>query len=113
MKMIFLNKLFLSVLCWRIIFLSAGPMTDLKYPDRNLLPIFNGKAPKEHYSATLPCNIAQKSRSVYHHLHICFDGSMHAGVLFMQDHIKNICKDVNNNNTNPIPKKLGHCTNCE
>ncbi len=29
---------------------DTGPTTDLKYPDRNLLPILSGKVPKQHCS---------------------------------------------------------------
>ncbi len=43
--------------CQRATRWDTGPTTDLKYPNRNLLPIFNGK---------VPSNVAQKSCHVYH-----------------------------------------------
>jgi len=41
---------------------DTRPTTDLKYPDKNVLPILNAS-----FQATLFGNIAQKSCLVYHH----------------------------------------------
>jgi len=39
---------------------DTGPTTDLNYPDRNVLPIFNGKVPKQQQLGKIAHNIAQK-----------------------------------------------------
>ncbi len=66
---------------------DTGPSTtDLKYPDRNLLPILNGKVPKQHCSKKLPGKIAQKvalciisirCERLWKHLYLC---SLHGAV---------------------------------
>jgi len=37
---------------------DTRPTNDLKYPDENLLPILNGKVPKQHRLATLLKKVA-------------------------------------------------------
>ncbi len=52
--------------CQRAIRWDTGPTTDLKYPDRNLLPILNGKVPKQHCSKKVARQNCSKSCPVYH-----------------------------------------------
>jgi len=39
---------------------ETGPMTDLNYPDRNVLPIFNGKVLSNNFSADCPTTLLKK-----------------------------------------------------
>ncbi len=50
---------FVKCCCQRATRWDTGPVTDLKYPDRNLLPILNGIVPKQHCSKKVaPCIIS-------------------------------------------------------
>jgi len=47
---------------------ETGPITDLNNPDRNVLPIFNGKVPKQQLLGKIAQQPSSKSFPVYHHL---------------------------------------------
>jgi len=47
---------------------DTGPMTDLKYPDRNVLPIFNRKVPKQQSLGKIAQQHYTKSWPAHHHL---------------------------------------------
>ncbi len=48
---------------------DTGPTTNLKYPDKNLLTILNGKVPKQRCSKKFAWQNCSKSCPVYHQLH--------------------------------------------